>query len=185
MHVPEGWSEEEVPSTDVSYQMPPTVRPMIRLVPPGKDGTASISEMKVVTSLDEAAKRYVRGMPMRGIAIDSAANVIQNGHEGKHVKGHLAPAGNSQTFPVEVYIIMTQECILSVEVISKEASPMINEVLSWIEFQTAAVSSKDSNTHGSAGRRFWLYLGMSVFFMVVGYAVYHFNSSHRRMDHKP
>ncbi len=133
--MPEGWSQGEVPSGDVPYKMPPTIRPMIRLVSPNKDGSASIGEMKVDVSLDEAAKSYARGMPMRGFTIDSTAKVIQNGHEGRHIKGHLSLAGRPDTIPVEVYMILTQECILSVEVVGKNATSMINDVLSWIAFK--------------------------------------------------
>jgi hypothetical protein len=135
IRVPEGWSQVEVPSEAVPYKMPPLIRPMIRLLPPGKDGSVSIGEMKVDVSLDEAVKSYARGMPMRGFTIESTGKVIQNGHEGRHFKGHLSLAGSPNTIPVEVYIIITQECILSVEVVGAKAPSMINDVLSWIAFK--------------------------------------------------
>ncbi len=74
-------------------------------------------------------------MPMRGFTIASTAKVIHNGHEGRHIKGHLSLAGRPNTIPVEVYIIMTQECILSVEVVGTKATSIINDVLSWIAFK--------------------------------------------------
>ena len=142
IRVPDGWSQVEVPSGDVPYKMPPTIRPMIRLLAPGKDRSAFIGEMKVGVSLDEAAKSYVRGMPMRGFTIESTAKVIQNGHEGTHIKGNLSLAGSPNTIPVEVYIIITQECILSVEVVGTKAPSMINDVLNWITFKPVTEPSK-------------------------------------------
>jgi hypothetical protein len=142
IRVPEGWSQVEVPSGDVPYKMPPTIRPMIRLSSPGKDGSASIGEMKVIVSLGEAAKSYARGMPMRGFTIQSTAKVIHRGHEGRHIKGYLSLAGIPKTIPVEVYMIMTQECILSVEVVGARAPSMINDVLSWITFKPVTDPSK-------------------------------------------
>lgn len=174
IRVPEGWSQVEVPTMQVPNQMPPTVRPMIRLMPPGKAGTVSISEMKVLMSLDEATKTYVRGMPMRGITMETTTGVVLKGHEGKHIKGRLSFSQPPVTIPVEVYIIMTQECILSVEVQSTEASSMINEVLSWIEFQTGAISSKVPDKNATAGRSFWEYLGMGVVLFAAGYAIFSF-----------
>ncbi len=72
---------------------------------------------------------------MRGFTIESTAKVIQNGHEGRYIKGYLSLAGNPNKIPVAVYIIMTQECILSVEVVSTKAPTMINDVLGWIIFK--------------------------------------------------
>lgn len=109
---------------------------MIRLLSPNKDGSASIAEMRKDVSLDEAAKSYARGMPMRGYTIETTAKVIQNGYEGRHIKGHLSLAGRPDTIPVEVYIIMTPDCILSVEVAGTNAPSMINDVLSWIAFKS-------------------------------------------------
>jgi hypothetical protein len=186
IRVPDSWSHVEVPSSQVPYQMPPTIRPMIRLVPPSKDGTASISEMKAIVSLNEAAKSYIRGMPMRGITIDSTADVIQNGLEGRHIKGHLSLAGREITFPFEAYILMAGDCILSVEVVSAEASSLINEVLSWIDFQAAVVPSKAPDANGASGRSLWEYLGIVVVLLAIGYAI--FNSkrtSKKRSDNKP
>ena len=108
---------------------------MIRLLSPGKDGSASIGQMKVAISLDEAAKSYAYGMPMRGFTIESTAKVIQDGYEGRHFKGYLSLAANPNKIPVAVYIIMTQECILSLEVVGTKAPSMINDVLSWITFK--------------------------------------------------
>lgn len=142
LRVPEGWSQVEVPSGDVPYKMPPTIRPMIRLLSPNKDGSASIAEMRKDVSLDEATKSYARGMPMRGFTIKSTAKIIQDGHEGRHIKGHLSLAGRPDTIPVEVYIIMTPECILSVEVAGTKATSMIKDVLSWIAFKPATQPSK-------------------------------------------
>lgn len=135
LRAPEEWSQVEVPSGDVPYKMPPTLRPMIRLLSPNKDGSASIAEMRVDVSLDEAARSHARGMPMRGFTITSTARVIQNGHEGRHIKGHLSLAGRPDTIPVEVYMMMTPECILSIEVVGAKATSMINDVLSWIAFK--------------------------------------------------
>ena len=101
-----------------------------------------LAEMKVAMSLDEAAKSYARGMPMRGFTIESTAKVNQNGHEGRHIKGYLSLAGSPNTIPVEVYIIMTQECILSVEVVGTKAPSMVNDVLSWITFKPVTDPSK-------------------------------------------
>jgi hypothetical protein len=143
IRAPEGWSQVEVPSEDVPYKMPPTIRPMIRLLSPGKDGSVSIREMKLAMSLDEAVKGYVRGMPMRGFTIESTAEVIQDGHEGRHIKGYLSLAGSPNTIPVEVYIIMTQESILSVEVVSTKAPSMITDVLSWIIFKPVTDPPKE------------------------------------------
>jgi hypothetical protein len=132
----------EVPSGDVPYKMPPTIRPMIRLLSPNKDGSASIAEMGKYVSLDEATMSYARGMPMRGFTIKSTAKIIQDGHEGRHIQGHLSLAGRPDTIPVEVYIIMTPECILSVEVAGTKATSMIKDVLIWIAFKPATQPSK-------------------------------------------
>jgi hypothetical protein len=148
IHVPEGWEQAQVPAHEVPYQMPPAIRPMMRLLPPGKSGTVSIGEMKAAVSLDEAAKRYARGIPMRGVTIDSTTPVTLQGHEGRHIKGHRSVGASTSTVPVEVYIIMTPESILSVEVISHDASSMINDVLTWIDFQAPASPSKASNASG-------------------------------------
>jgi hypothetical protein len=143
IRVPEGWSQVEVPSEAAPYKMPPPIRPMIRLLSPDKDGSASIGQMKVAISLDEAAQSYSRGMPMRGFAVESTAKVIQNGHEGRHVKGYLSLAGNPTRIPVAVYIMMTKECILSVEVVSTKAPTMINDVMSWIIFKSVTDPPKE------------------------------------------
>jgi hypothetical protein len=142
IRVPDGWAQVEVPSAAVPYKMPPTIRPMIRLLPPNKDGAASIAEMRVDVSLDEAAKSYARGMPMRGYTIESTAKVVHSGHEGRHIKGHMSLAGSPNTTPVEVYIIITPECILSIEVVGTKATSMINDVLSWIAFKPVKGPSK-------------------------------------------
>lgn len=143
IRVPEGWSQVEVPPGDVPYKMPQTIRPMIRLLSPGKDGAASIGEMKLTMSLDDAAKSYARGMPMRGFTIESTAKVSQSGHEGRHIRGYLSLAGSPDRIPVEVYILMTQECILSVEVVGPKAPSVMNDVLSWIVFKPVTDSSKE------------------------------------------
>ena len=122
--------------------MPPTIRPMIRLLSPGKDGSASIGEIKVIVSLDEAAKGFARGMPMRGFTIQSTTKLIHHGHEGRHIKGYLSLAGIPKTIPVEVYLMMTQECILSVEVVGTKAPSMINDVVSWITFKPVTDPSR-------------------------------------------
>jgi hypothetical protein len=178
IRVPESWSQGEVPPSEVPYQMPPAIRPMIRLIPPTKDGTASISEMKPLISLDEAAKTYIRAMSVRGITVDSTSNVSQNGHEGRRIKGHMSFADRDITFPVEAFILETEDCILSVEVISKSASSMLNEILSWIDFQADAVPAKARDTSGTARRSFWEYVGFGVVLMAVGYAI--FNSKFTR-----
>lgn len=186
IRVPEGWSQVEVPTMQVPYQMPPTtVRPMFRLMPPSKSGTVSISEMKVLMSLDEAAKTYARGMPMRGITIDSATGVVLKGHEGKHIKAHLSFSQPPLTIPVEIYIIMTQKFILIVEVQSTEASSMINEVLSWIDFQADAAPAKEPDANGTAGRSFWEYAGIGVVLLALGYAIFNSKFTHKkRPDNK-
>lgn len=79
---------------------------------------------------------------MRGFVIESTAKVIQNGHEVRHIKGHLSIAGNPNKIPVAVYIILTPECILSVEVVSTKAPTMINDVLSWIVFKRVTEPAK-------------------------------------------
>ena len=165
---------------EVPYKMPPTIRPMIRLSPPSKIGAASISEMEAVMSLDEASKSYVYGMPMRGITVESTANVTQNGHEGKHLKGYISLAGSSNTFPVETYIIMAPECILSIEVIGPEASSMINEVLSWIDFQKTGVSTKKPKAKESSGRSIWEYVSMAMILVAACYAIFSSVNSRRK-----
>ena len=142
LRVPDGWSQVEVPSRDVPDKMPPTIRPMIRLLSPNKDGSVSIAEMRKDVSLDEAAKSYSLGMPMRGFTIKSTAKIIQDGHEGRHIKGYLSLAGSPDTIPVEACIIMTPECILSVEVVGKTATSMIKDVLSWIALKPVKEPSK-------------------------------------------
>ena len=180
IRIPESWSQGEVPSSEVPFQMPQAIRPMIRLIPPTEDGTASISEMKPLMSLDEATKSYVRGMPMRGISVDATSNVSQNGHDGRRIKGHMSLAGRDITFPVEAFILETEDCILTVEVISKDASSMLNEVLSWIDFQAEPLPAKAPDANGTAGRSFWEYVGIGVVLLAVGYAICNSKFTHKR-----
>lgn len=180
IRVPESWSHGEIPPSQVPYQMPPAIRPMIRLIPPIKDGTVSISEMKPIMSLDEAVERYIRGMPMRGISVDSTSNLSQNGHQGRLIKGHMSFAGHEITFPAEAFILVTEDCILSVEVNGKNASSMLNEVLGWIDFQDDAVPSKVRDAGGTAGRSFWEYVGIGIVLLAVGYAIFNSRFTHNK-----
>lgn len=171
IRVPENWSRAEDSSAQVPHQMPPAIRPMLRLVPPTQEGGVSVHEMKPLLSLDEAAKTYVRGMPMRGIVVEATGDIIQDGHKGKSIQGHMNVAGADVVFPVEVRVFVTQESILGVEAVGKEAPAMINEVLGWIEFPPGATPPKAPDRHGKAGRSFWVYLGMGVVLLAVIYAV--------------
>jgi hypothetical protein len=186
IRVPESWSEGEFQSSEVPYQMPPAIRPMVRLIPPTKDGTVSISQMKPLMSLDEAAKSYIRGMPMRGFAVESSSNVSQSGHEGKRIIGHMSFADRDITFPVEVFILKTEDCILSVEVISKDASSMLNEVLSWIDLQAVPLPAEAPDAKRPTGRSFWEYVGIGAVLLAVGYAIFDSKFTHKiRSDKKP
>lgn len=171
IHVPENWSRAEDSSAQVPHQMPPAIRPMLRLVPPTQEGGVSVHEMKPLLSLDEAAKTYVRGMPMRGIVVEATGDIIQDGHQGKSIQGNMNIAGTDVVFPVEVRLFVTQESILGVEAVGKEAPAMINEVLGWIEFPPGATPSKAPDRNGKAGRSFWEYLGMGVVLLALIYAV--------------
>jgi hypothetical protein len=155
---------------------------MIRLGRPGILGVVDIAEMEVGIPLDEAAKRYVRGMPMRGMTVESTSNVSQRGHEARRIRGILTVrvAGRQNSFPVEVFLIMTQECILSVEAVGEDATSTMNEVLSWIAFQSATAPSKASDTKGGEGRSNWEYIGMSIVLVAVAYAILKSTSLRRK-----
>jgi hypothetical protein len=184
IRVPENWSQSEDSSAQVPHQMPPAIRPMLRLIPPTKVGGVSVHEMKPLLSLDEAAKTYVRGMPMRGIVVEATGDIVLDGHQGKSIQGHMNLAGADTVFPVEVRLFVTQESILGVEAVGKEAPTMINEVLSWIEFPPAVTPSKAPDRDGKAGRSFWEYLGIGAVLLALVYAVYDSKVSTKKRSEK-
>jgi hypothetical protein len=145
---------------------------MIEVTSPENSGSALICQAAGGMSLDEAAKRYVGWMPARGITVESNSKVIYNGLDGRHVKGRLSLAGCGSAIPTELYIISTQESVLSVEVRSAEASSMINQVMSWIEFKNVGNPPRAGNEIASSGRGLFEYLGIGVVFAAVGYAVF-------------
>lgn len=180
LRVPESWSQGEVPASEVPYQMPPVIRPMIRLTPPTKDGHASIGEMEPLMSLDEAVRRYVRGMPMRGITIESTAIASLDGREGRRIKGHRSLVALDIKLPVEVFLFKTEECIFSVEVYSKnDAASMMNEVLSWVDFQADAAPADKPDDKEPAGRSFWEYAGIGMVLAALAYAIFGSKFSHK------
>jgi hypothetical protein len=173
--VPEGWSKLDVPS-----QMPPAIKSMIRVSAPSGDAEVWISEMEVVMSLDEAAESYVRGMAKRGFEHQITSTVTHNGHEGRHIKGEITLPDNDDKIPVEAYLVLTPDSLMSAAVTGPRASSTINEVLGWIQTPTAVAPPKTTGAAATEGRSFWEILGMGAVFAAVGYAVVNAISSGKR-----
>jgi hypothetical protein len=175
VNVPDGWSQLEVPS-----QRPQTIKSMIRVLAPSGDAEASISEMEVVMSLDEAAESYVRGMAKRGFELQATSAVTHRGHESRHIKGELPLPDSDDKIPIEAYIILTPDSMLSAGVTGSGASSTIEEVLSWIQLPNAVSPSKTTSAAATEGRSIWEYLGMGAVFAAVGYAIVNALSSRKK-----
>jgi hypothetical protein len=88
------------------------------------------------------------------------------------VSGFFAVNTYPLKIPVEVYILVTDQTILAIEVTSSDASSLIKEVLSWIELQPAALPSKAEKNQGSTGPSLMENLGMALVFGALGYAIF-------------
>ena len=61
VNVPEDWTPFDVPS-----EMPTSINSLTKVISPDGNAEASISEMEIVMSLDEAAVSYVSGAAKGG-----------------------------------------------------------------------------------------------------------------------
>ncbi|MCW1883738.1 hypothetical protein OKA04_03295 [Luteolibacter flavescens] len=180
VNVPEGWSQLEVPS-----KMPPSIKSMIQVVSPSGDAQASFTEMEVVMSLDEAAEGYVRGMAKGGFQHETTSKVMHEGYESRHIKGVIPIPSSEDKIPVESYIILTQDSMVSAGVTGADASTTINDVLNWIQLPAAAVTPEIEGATKTSGRSFWEYVGSGVVFAAVGYALFAAISSRKTKKDKP
>ena len=164
--VPADWTTLEVPS-----ERPASIKSMIRVLAPTEDAEVSINEMEIVMSMDEAAESFVRGAAKRGFTHASTSKVAHDGHEARHITGVLPLPGSDEELPIEAYVILAPDSMLTVAVTGQEASLKINDVLGWIELPTAGATPPTEADVASTGRSLWEYLGMGLVFAAVAYAV--------------
>ncbi len=172
INVPDKWTRKEIPS-----EMPPSIRTMIQVVSPSEDAEVSLSVMDVVMSLDEAAESYVRGMAKKGFQHKATAKVMHNGYDGRHITGSLLLPGVEDLIPVEAYIVLTPDTMVTAGVFGAEASTLAKQVLSWIDFQDVVAPSTEPTT---TGRSFWEYVGIAIVLGAVCYAIFNSASSQRK-----
>lgn len=172
INVPEKWTRKESPA-----EMPPSIRTMIQAVSPSEDAEVSLSVMDVVMSLDEAAESYVRGMAKRGFQHKDTSKIVQNGYDGRRITGSLHLPGVEDLIPVEAYIVVTPDSMVTAGVFGAEASTLAKQVLGWIVFQDVVAPSKDPTT---TSRSFWENVGIAVVFGAVCYAIFNSASSRRK-----
>jgi len=170
INVPENWTRKEIPT-----EMPPSIRTMIQAVSPSEDAEVSLSVMDVVMSLDEAAESYVRGMAKKGFQHKTTSKIMHNGYDGRHITGSLQLPGIGDLIPVEAYIVLTPDSMVTAGVFGAEASTLAKQVMVWIDFQDIVAPSKAPTT---TNRSFWEYVGTTVVFGAVCYAI--FNSAWSR-----
>lgn len=164
--VPSSWTQLEVPS-----ERPASIKSMVRALAPDGDVEASINDMEIVMSLDEAAESFVRGAAKRGFKHSTTSTVEHEGHEGRHIKGILPLPDNGGDLPIEAYIVRTPASMMTASVTGLDASSKIHEVLGWIKFPVAGMTTATKVEAVSAGRSLWEYLGIGVVFAAVAYAV--------------
>lgn len=180
VNVPPGWTSLEVPS-----ERPASIKSMIRVLAPNGDAEVSINELEIVMSLDEAAESFVRGAAKRGFRHSSTSTVTHEGHESRHITGILPLPDSDEELPVEAYVILAPDSMLSAGVTGLGASSKITEVLAWIELPpTGAPPTAEADT-ATTGRSLWEYLGMGVVFAAVAYAVVNAISRKNKKENKP
>jgi hypothetical protein len=179
VNVPADWTTLEVPS-----ERPSSIKSMIRVLAPAEDAEVSINEMEIVMSMDEAAESFIRGATKRGFRHSSTSKLTHNDHEARHITGTLKLPEGDEELPIEAYIILGPDSMMTVSVTGQKASSMINDVLTWIELPTAETTPTTEPEVATTGRSLWEYLGMGLVIAAVAYAVINANSHKKKKENK-
>ena len=166
VNVPADWATLEVPS-----ERPASIKSMIRVLAPTEDAEVSINEMEILMSMDEAADSFVRGSAKRGFKHVSTTKVTHDGHEARHITGILTLPESEEELPIEAYVILAPDSMLTVGVTGHEAPSKINDVLGWIELTGAESPQAAQADADSTGPSIWERVGLAAVCAAAAYAV--------------
>ena len=175
VNVPEDWTPLDVPS-----EMPTSINSLTKVISPDGNAEASISEMEIVMSLDEAAVSYVRGAAKGGFQHSATTTLMVEGYESRHITGTFPFPDSESEIPVEAYIILTQDTMMSIGVTGLDSSSQIKEVLGWIQFPVVDTAPTGGKSDVATGRSLWEYLGMGIVFAAIAYVIINAKSSREK-----